>query len=142
MKNQIRTFVTSLGLTAMLGASFLYSQSMPAETATVPFAFHVQRQDFSAGRYRLSGVNNAGVVMIRNLDTGNSAIFTVNPATVVKSAKLDDPKLIFNRYGDHYFLSQVWTPNAARIDVTPSAREKEIAKSAAPLAMAVIHADR
>ncbi len=139
MKNQIRNFVTSLGLTAMLGASFLYSESIQTETATVPFAFHVQQQNLPAGRYQLYRMDNAGVVQIRNLATGETIMFTARPPLAVKHG---DPKLIFNRYGDRYFLSQVWTPNAARLDVIQSAMEKEISKSAAMVAMAVVNADR
>ncbi len=138
MKNQIRNFVTSLGLTAMLGASFLFSQSMPAETATVPFAFHIQQQDFPAGSYALYRMDNAGVILIRNRATGNSAMFHARQPL---AAKPGDPKLIFHRYGDNYFLSQVWTPTA-RIDVVPGAREKEIANSAALVAMTSVKADR
>ncbi len=139
MKNQIRRFVTSLGLTAVLGASFLYSESMPTESATVPFAFHVQQNDFPAGRYMLYRVGAAGLIQIRNLATGESIMFTARPALAVKRG---DPKLIFNRYGDRYFLSQVWTPDATRIDVVKGAREKEIAKGTGLVAMRVVNADR
>ncbi len=142
MKNQIRRFVTSLGLTAVLGAPFLYSESMPTESATVPFAFHIQQRDLPAGRYMLTRVGSTGgVVLIKNMATGNSIVFTVNQGFAAQAGAAD-PKLVFNRYGDRYFLSQVWTPDATRIDVIKSALEKETAKGAGLVAMTVVPADR
>ena len=39
-------------------------------------------------------------------------------------------KLIFNRYGDNYFLSQVWPPGVTGRGIAKSNREKELASNA------------
>jgi hypothetical protein len=44
----------------------------------------------------------------------------------------DKTKLVFNRYGDRYFLSQIWMNGATLGHQLPkSSREKEIAKDMA-----------
>jgi len=35
-------------------------------------------------------------------------------------------KVIFHRYGERYFLSEIWTPNGPTGRVTPSKAEREL----------------
>lgn len=43
---------------------------------------------------------------------------------------LEEPKLVFHRYGDQYFLSQIWTGSTRR-DFSMSRKERELKKTAA-----------
>ena len=50
-----------------------------------------------------------------------------NAAQSLKPA--DKTKLVFNRYGNHYFLSEIWVNGATRGRQLPkTSREKELAK--------------
>ena len=52
-------------------------------------------------------------------------------APAVASEPKTESKLIFNRYGDRYFLSQVWTAgNSSGRQLLKSDREKEMAQVA------------
>jgi len=58
------------------------------------------------------------------LIVGSNVAENLNPA--------NKTKLVFNRYGDKYFLSQVWIAGETRRRELPkSSREKEVAKDMA-----------
>ena len=46
--------------------------------------------------------------------------------------------IIFHRYGDRYFFSEVWTPNGLRGRANPSKLEREIQASGADKQVAVV----
>ena len=48
-----------------------------------------------------------------------------------------EPKLVFHRYGDQYFLSQIWTTSTRR-DFSMSRKERELKKIAAAAAQTEI----
>lgn len=96
-------------------------------TANIPFEFQVGQQRMPAGEY---SVHHTGrVLMLRNTNAPRLAttLFTAGasrphpPATGV---------LEFNRYGETYFLSKIWTPNSTSgAALLRTAREKELARN-------------
>ena len=72
----------------------------------VPFDFRVESSHFSAGHYTVFHVGSQ-LIMLQRSDgkaTSLSPVIVSNaPAEKLAS------KLVFNRYGNQYFLSQVWT---------------------------------
>ena len=83
--------------------------SMPADaqnhslTANIPFSFEVGSQHLAPGRYTVSETLQ-DVICIRN-DSGAVMLMTHGGQTMKPSTTA---KIIFHRYGDHYFLRQVW----------------------------------
>ena len=70
---------------------------------TVPFTFAAGLKTLPAGTYTLSPVPlDHGVLFIRG--TGGGA-FVSSPEA--EDAGTESPRLVFNRYGDHYFLRSV-----------------------------------
>ena len=69
----------------------------------VPFAFHAAGQEFAAGRYIVAAGDD--FIRIFNSQTRGAYVPT-HSATRLES---DESKLVFHRYGNAFFLSEVWT---------------------------------
>jgi hypothetical protein len=96
----------------------------------VPFDFVVGNSTLPAGEYsvKISETNNA-LLLVNRTDSTASVIITTNPAEAREIQT--DSKLVFNRYGDRYFLSQVWSAGFSHgRQLRKSTREKESAQSA------------
>jgi hypothetical protein len=67
------------------------------------------------------------VLAIRDLDTNTTSLVAFNSCMSLKSAS--QTKLIFHRYGERYFLNQIWVEgNSIGHELRPNRREKEVAK--------------
>ena len=95
---------------AMAGTSFAQSNGV---RATVPFDFTVGDKLLPAGTYTIKA-QSPHVIVIRNHDKP-IAVLTIVNQDVNKSP--DGGKLIFHKYGDQYFLSEILS-DWATINVT------------------------
>ena len=132
MKNQIRNFVFGAGLTALLWSPALMAQN--AETAEIPFDFHVGKSSLPAGSYSVTKDNIGDYLQIRNMDTQNSILLTFQG----RETPQNDAHLTFRCYSGDCFLSAVWMPGNPGYSFIKSSREKEVAKGGAQLAMAYV----
>lgn len=70
-------------------------------------------------------------VLLLHAEDGKNSMAIISNATV-NLTPADKTKLVFSRYGNQYFLSQVWVNGAIRGHQLPkSNREKEVAKAMA-----------
>jgi hypothetical protein len=92
-------------LTAMLNAQMAIRQ--PLFRVDVPFAFVVGGVHLPAGHYRVYHPGDPYLIVIEKDDGRARAMAYVHPS--VSKADESNTKLVFNKYGDQYFLSQVWT---------------------------------
>ncbi len=90
----------------MLGASSAKA-STPLLRADIPFDFMVGSATLPAGTYTVTEAT-PGVLLIRNEKLGSDAAF-VQAHSLETTKPQDSGKLIFNRYGNRYFLNQVWS---------------------------------
>src|SRR5262245_53720970 len=121
-----RNFLIAAAL-ALLGTMAASAQTVDVK-ASVPFSFTVNRATLPAGEYSLKSMDEQGTTLaIRDLNSKTANLVLSNPCRSSKSAS--QTKLLFHRYGNHYFLSQNWIEgsNAGR-ELAPSAREKEVAR--------------
>jgi len=85
---------------------------MPGEPirATIPFDFTVQGRTLPAGKYEIRRIGEqAGGLEIANLtDHHDHVFFETASKQTLRVPKRGE--LVFHRYGDTYFLSQVWGP--------------------------------
>ena len=117
----VRTLAT-LCLIAALGSIGLMAQG-PIQ-ATIPFDFTIGKTSFTAGEYVVRPNMSQSVLAIQSVD-GRSAAMTLTNA--VQASKMSPKaRLIFNRYGDRYFLSQVWAPGNQGRELSPSVAEREL----------------
>jgi phosphoglucomutase len=131
MKNKLYHFLPVGGILILLSAASGYAQTAVALKATIPFGFKVLDETFPAGNYTISFAReeSRGVIWIRNQDT--SAATNVLTLGHGETRMQNSPYLVFNRYGDQYFLTQVWTADSdvARV-LAKSRSEREIQGSA------------
>ena len=95
---------------AMAGTSFAQTEGVQAN---VPFDFTVANKLLPAGTYTVIR-QSTGLIEIRNHDKPIAVLSIVNQ-DVNKST--DGGKLIFHKYGDQYFLSEILS-DWATINVT------------------------
>ena len=113
---------------ALLGITAASAQTVNVK-ANVPFSFTVNRATLPAGEYSLKSMDEQGAALaIRDLNSKTTNLVISNPCRSSKSAS--QTKLAFHRYGNHYFLSQIWTEGSdAGRELLPSAGEKEVARN-------------
>ena len=96
----------------------------------IPFAFVAGETTLPAGEYRVQKMDRNSAVLLINCREPNASIIVVTNATS-GAKQQEQSKLVFNRYNDHYFLSQVWSAGfITGRELQKGKREKEIALSA------------
>jgi len=120
MKKQLFTLL-ALGL--LFATASAYAQT--ALKANVPFNFIVAGKTLPAGEYTIHSLDTIQrVLVIRGSD--KSQMVMANSCASAKPS--DATKLVFHRYGDSYFLSQIWTAGYnSGAELPPSRRESEVA---------------
>ena len=109
MKNKVLTIMTAIALFMTLAAGSSYAQGADVLKVNVPFDFAISSKKLAAGEYYLRrSVEGFRVVLqIRSKDNSQS-VYLSTTLTVKMLGTQGDSKLVFNRYGDQFFLSQVW----------------------------------
>ena len=93
----------------------------------VPFDFVAGNKTLPAGEYAVKAVGPANMLILVDRTDSTTSAFLPTHAAVSAQPQIES-KLVFNRYGDRYFLAQVWTSgNTSGRELIKSAREKEVA---------------
>jgi len=85
---------------------------------------------FPAGKYtiRPAGSNTNGVIRITSEDDKASGVLLTSSAQSVQSR--DETVVIFHRYGDQYFLFQVWAVgDTIGLEIPKSSMERQAARA-------------
>ena len=121
---------------ALIAATAILFIAGPAQAqsgalkATMPFSFYATNQLLPAGEYEIRAVGN-GVVKLSNYEANTSVVFFTFGVNRVTANPIS-PRLVFNRYADDYFLSEMWWAGQDGRKPTPSKREAELAKTVSP----------
>ena len=108
MKKQMIT-LTAVAMFAMtLTVVSVHAQNAGNLAVTIPFEFAASGKTLPAGDYYVRrSLDGARVVMRIESKDGSMSIYV--PTHGVQSADIQNgSKLVFNRYGEQFFLSQVW----------------------------------
>jgi hypothetical protein len=131
MKKQAYTILVIAALLATVFTS-AQAQSDRLIAANVPFNFVIKDRALPAGEYvfALVQVGGSDAVKIQSAD-GHITAFVPTRTARLKGAQ-GEPKLVFNRYADQYFLSQVFglEDSTTQQLATPRAEDR-LAKTAA-----------
>ena len=102
------------------------ARAQDAMVVDIPFAFTAGNATLPAGEYRVQKLDrNSAVLLVHCWDAKASALVITNAAQAKETQT--ESKLVFNRYGNRYFLSQVWNAGSIRGRQLPiSPREKEM----------------
>jgi len=112
MKKQVLKAATMfVGIIALAFASAIAASAQNQRTlmVNIPFEFTVKGKTLPAGDYIVSRAATAAsdALTIKRRDNEASGIVLTIP---VQADRIENrSRLIFNRYGERYFLSQVWT---------------------------------
>ncbi len=100
--------------------------------ANVKFDFQIGDRIYPAGDYRIESISwqNDNLLQIRRLgDATKSQIFLANYST---AGKRQTPKLVFEKYGRSYFLTQIFLDSEQwGYSIQPSRRQRESEKQLA-----------
>jgi len=100
-------------------------------TTNIPFEFTVAGKTMPAGEYEVWKAPNSAMIVLRGIDHRTSALSLAMGGPITSSNPAADSRLIFNRYGNQYFLHTVVNAYAATEFTLPEARaERELAKTA------------
>ena len=100
------------------------TQAQARARATVPFAFSLDQKSMPAGAYEISSLSDT-VLVVRNLDTSEARL--VAESIHLQTSGNAHAKLVFRKYGDQYFLAEIWDGRSdTGIAFPESKREKEL----------------
>jgi hypothetical protein len=119
MKTNSTFALATLGLAAILTPMHLAAQSNPMDV-TVPFNFAIGAKALPAGDYKVT--NDCGIIRLDSVD-GNAHMAAIGIAVETKNG---ETKLVFKKYGDRYFLAQVWSGAERGAELPRSAVEREL----------------
>ena len=111
MKKELVKGLTMLMLVVAFALATAVASAKPQLShrvvADIPFEFSVGYKAMPAGEYDIKTINTAGnALLIRSADGKNSAL-RLSDETGRKENKTR-ARLVFHRYGERYFLAEVW----------------------------------
>lgn len=129
MQKQTLKNVAVLNLVLMLTVVSAAAQSKRSRVTNIPFNCIVGGKTLPAGDYTVepNRRDSEKVWLIQTRDGGTSAFFNTIPLRA--SETQEQTRLVFHKYGNQYFLSQIWTAggNSGRELLMPR-QERELAK--------------
>lgn len=114
MKKLVVKALTQISLLAVIATASAvqsaHGQSLAYQIrAKIPFDFTVADKRLPAGEYSIGRAHQSSgdiVLLISSVEGGGKAFRLTGPANTQKAK--DQATLVFHRYGDQYFLSEVW----------------------------------
>jgi hypothetical protein len=123
MKKQLFALV---GLGLLLATVSAYARTRML-TANIPFNFIVGKASLPVGEYMIRSLGLSSRAMVIQSQDGNLAK-VVLPIACTSTEAQERTRLVFHRYGDQYFLAQIWTAgNDVGNELPKSRRETELA---------------
>lgn len=124
MKNRIGSTLALASLLVVLAISNAQAQVPSRVVASVPFDFTAGKATLKSGQYRIQRLNGSALSIKSATKT-----FLVNaPLLIGTTEAKGGERLVFNRYGGVYFLTQVWLSADSGRQLFPSELEKKTAK--------------
>ncbi len=118
------SLVVAIALTVFSVSAVAQSLDLPMR-AKVPFEFKVGAKTFPAGEYSFQRSNmNSGdlIVRVNNIESDRNAFPMTIP--VVRYTAQEKGSVVFNRYGDEYFLAEIWAAGATTGRALPRSNEE------------------
>jgi len=118
-----RNVYGALAILAALMICMPLAQAQSLVKADVPFAFSMNDKSLAAGNYEIVALSDAALE-VWNADAQHGQLLPKQMR--VQSNRIENAKLVFNKYGDQYFLSEIWDGQSSiGVKLAESRREKE-----------------
>jgi hypothetical protein len=129
MKRNLITILSVVVMSLLLNATGVYAQSYAK--AKVPFAFNVGAKQLPAGTYEIRVLSQSpNEIMIRNTETTAAALSIAR----TESPRNTESKLVFDRIGTQYFLTEVWKGSGTGGMIVPTSKHEQELKKELQLA--------
>lgn len=138
MKTQLVRLIPKVALLGVMlmfaSAATIHAQSLVNRPRfTIPFDFVFGEKKFEAGKYSIGRAAHGAddtMMSIADNDGRSKAILLSN--AVIKTRANTRALLVFHRYGEQYFLVQVWAANATTGRQFPESKsERDVQKQLA-----------
>lgn len=122
---------------ALATASIANGQANNRVIANVPFDFIAVNQECRAGKYDVTVNKGIDLLSIRTAKGDSQVMGLSHASDTAKSDQELTAKLVFHRYGNTYFLSQVWMAGERTgQELSKSRRERAIERELGKIAAA------
>ena len=113
MKRQVLRFFAMVSLLVMVAFVSALASAVSAQTpsdnviADIPFEFNVGDKTMPAGKYLIAEVTSDGTALRVSNREQHQSVSRLT-AAVRGSEPKEQSTLVFERYGERYYLSQIW----------------------------------
>jgi hypothetical protein len=129
-KVSFRFLVTLAFLAPLVFVVQINAQKTTELVADIPFNFTACREQMPAGKYKIYPISSANPRMLLVRGEDNRSVEILCTRDVRASKPTSRGKVIFNRYGNEYFLSELWfAGDLSGNQVAMSEREQAIVKT-------------
>lgn len=139
----LRNVAAAAALVTLFALNAQAQSASRPQAAHIPFEFNAGGQTLPAGEYRVVRVNpqsDRTVLALRGTDGGPEVMLITN--VVEAGDTRGAARLVFKRYGDQYFLAQVWdAAESTGLELPASPAERRLRRElrwTAPPAQAVV----
>jgi hypothetical protein len=141
MKARMMVGVCLFAFMLLLSTTLQAQISQRMFDADIPFPFVAAGMHLPAGYYHVSHPGDPNLVIIQKDDNRARAVVYVKVSESDKKAATT--KLVFNRYGDQYFLSEIWTESDRELHESCKCKAEQalIAKFGTPEVKVVLARD-
>jgi hypothetical protein len=127
MRNLIASTILAIVSLAPAGQAFAWNQAI---RANVPFAFTAGNKELPSGTYTISP-ESSNVIKVQNMDQSIRLFLTTAPSP---DGLIKGSKLVFRKYGDQYFLSEVLNSSSTLNVQLPLSKAEKSARYQEPRA--------
>ena len=129
-----RTLITISLLLTATATLFAQIENRPLMKVNIPFSFTVDNQTLPAGVYFVKAVTPEHSISLTSADSKHATI--INDLPNYTGTPSENSRLVFSKYGNEYFLMQVWTKGES------VARNPYVSKRAVEIAQSGVHPDQ
>ncbi len=124
---KLSLMASALVISIIALAAIASAQTIGTINADIPFNFTISNRTLPAGKYTIKSLNTSfqHVMMLHSADNNTTYCFFTQNTQLNKP--IDRSELVFNRYGDHYFLSKILEQgDITGIELAKSSLEKRM----------------
>jgi len=107
MRNNFLKTMMMIGALLVLSAVSAHAQAGANFTVVVPFDFTVSGKTLPAGEYIVARSTQGSEGLVIRARDGKGGVYLLTKSIQTRDNQVQT-RVVFNRYNDQYFLSQVW----------------------------------
>lgn len=120
MKNQIYRLIAILGMFFGLAGASVHGQTASKVEVNIPFEFSAGNERLKAGVY---GVRRTSANLLVLRDSDGKTVILNAPLSI--ESKDEAERLVFDKYGEKYFLTQIWLSGETGRQLVPDRKLKD-----------------